>query len=193
MRGLLALVWHGVEIYTHVSEAPEPSDRNSTPAVYCRSPSDKQTDKLFWMTKNSPRSKPAKVQEHPEDAPAGWAPVQHRLAASTGLSILLVNGHQPPALVVSDNNSICHALQTSADHASLCDPYCGDAHRRAIDSGAVVHYKCHAGLECFAMPIQIANERNLAVIGGRAFVTAADYRVTVERLLDGDLRDLACQ
>ena len=38
---------------------------------------------------------------------------------------------------------------------------------------------------------QIANERNLAVIGGRAFVTAADYRVTVERLRGGDLRDLA--
>jgi diguanylate cyclase (GGDEF)-like protein len=191
MGALLALVWHGVEIYTPVCEDPEPSDRNPSPTVYCRSPGAKQTDKLLRMTKNSPRSKPAKVQEHPEDAPAGWAPVQHRLAASTGLSILLVNGRQPPALVVSENNSICHALQSSADHGSLCDPYCGDAHRRAIDTGGVVHYKCHAGLQCFAMPIQIANERNLAVIGGRAFVTAADYRVTVERLVTGDLKELA--
>ena len=40
------------------------------------------------------------------------------------------------------------------------------------------------------MPVQIANERNLAVIGGRAFVTAADYRVTVERLRTGDLKEL---
>ena len=161
------------------------------PIVCCRSPGAKQTNELLRMTKKSPRSKPAKVQEQPEDAPAGWAPVQHRLATSAGLSILLVNGRQPPALVVSDNNSICYALQSSPDHGSLCDPYCGDAHRRAIDSGGVVHYKCHAGLQCFAMPIQIASGRNLAVIGGRAFITAADYRVTVERLLTGDLRDLA--
>jgi diguanylate cyclase (GGDEF)-like protein len=60
-----------------------------------------------------------------------------------------------------------------------------------MSSGGVVHYKCHAGLQCFAMPVEIANERNLAVIGGRAFVTPADYRVTVERLRAGDLKDLA--
>ncbi len=142
------------------------------------------------MTKNSLKSEPAIVQEHPEDAPAGWAPVQDRLAASSGLSTLLVDGRQPPALVVSNNNSICRALQSSPDHVSLCDPYCGDAHRRAMSSGGVVHYKCHAGLQCFTMPVQISNERNLAVIGGRAFVTGADYRVIVERLRAGDLKDL---
>ncbi len=142
------------------------------------------------MTKKSIKSKPAIVQEHPEDAPAGWAPMQHRLAGSSGLSILLVDGRQPPALVVSHNNSICQSLQSSPDHVGLCDPYCGEAHRRAMSSGSVVHYKCHAGLQCFTMPVEIANERNLAVIGGRAFVTGADYRRLVERFRDGDLKDL---
>ncbi len=142
------------------------------------------------MTKKSHKSKAAIVQERPEDAPDGWAPVQHRLAAASGLSILLVDGRQPPALVISDNNSICHALQSSPDLGSLCDPYCGDAYRRAMSTGGVVHYKCHAGLQCFAMPVQIANGRNLAVIGGRAFVSGADYRVIVERLRAGDLKDL---
>lgn len=142
------------------------------------------------MTKNSLKSKTAIVQEHPEDAPAGWTAVQHRLAAWAGLSILLVDGRQPPALVASGNNSVCHALQSSPDHVSLCDPYCGDAHRRAMSSGEVVHYKCHAGLQCFTMPVQIANERNLAVIGGRAFETGADYRAVVERLRTGDLKEL---
>jgi len=150
----------------------------------------KQTDELLRMTKKSIKSKPAIVQEHPEDAPPGWASVQGRLADSSGLSILLVDGRQPPALVVSDNNSICHALQSSPDHVSLCDPYCGEAHRRAMSSGGVVHYKCHAGLQCFTMPVQIANERNLAVIGGRAFVTGADYQGLVERLRTGDLKEL---
>lgn len=142
------------------------------------------------MTKKSIKSKPAIVQEHPEDAPAGWAQVQRRLAGSSGLSILLVDGRQPPALVVSHNNSICQALQSSPGHVGLCDPYCGEAHRRAMSSGGVVHYKCHAGLQCFTMPVEIANERNLAVIGGRAFVTGADYRRLVERLRDGDLKEL---
>lgn len=142
------------------------------------------------MTKKSVKSKPAIAQEHPEDAPAGWAEVQQRLAAAAGLPILLVNGRQPPALVVSNNNSICHAFQSSPQHVSLCDPYCGDAHRRAMSSGGVVHYKCHAGLQCFTMPIQICNERDLAVIGGRAFVTGADYRALVERFRDGDLNSL---
>ena len=54
---------------------------------------------------------PEIVQEHPEDAPAGWAAVQEKLAAAAGLSLLLVDGRQPPALVASNNNSICHAFQ----------------------------------------------------------------------------------
>src|SRR6185503_20800391 len=69
---------------------------------------------------------PPIVQEHPEDAPAGWAAVQQKLAATTGLSVLLVDGRQPPALVASNNNSICHAFQSSMEYVALCDPYCGD-------------------------------------------------------------------
>ena len=154
------------------------------------SPGAKQTDELLRMTKKSHKSKAAIVQERLEDAPDGWAPVQHRLAAASGLSVLLVDGRQPPALVISNNNSICHALQSSPDLGSLCDPYCGDAYRRAMSTGGVVNYKCHAGLQCFAMPVQITSGRNLAVIGGRAFVSGADYRVIVERLRAGDLKDL---
>ena len=40
------------------------------------------------------------------------------------------------------------------------------------------------------MPMQIGREHNLAAIGGRAFVTGADYRSLVERLRTGDLKDL---
>lgn len=179
-----------MEIYTHVD--PEPSVQNLVPTVgvCCRSSRAKQTNELLRMTKKSLKPKPANVQEHPEDAPPGWAAVQRPLADSSGLSVLLVDGRQPPALLVSDNNSICHALQSSPEHVSLCDPYCGEAHRRAMNAGGVVHYKCHAGLQCFSMPVEIDTKRNLAVIGGRAFVTAADYRRTVERFRGGDLKEL---
>lgn len=142
------------------------------------------------MTKKAPKSKIAPGREDSEKAPPGWAAIQEKVAAESGLAVLLVEGYQPPALVVSNNNSICHAFQSSPEHVSLCDPYCGDAHRRAISAGTVTEYKCHAGLVCIAMPVQISRERNLAVIGGRAFVKGDDYRSTVERLRAGDLKDL---
>ena len=127
--------------------------------------------------------------EVPERAAARWAEVQTRLAAQSGISLLLVAGHQPPALVVTNNNSICHALQSSPDHAKLCDPFCGEAHARAKAANAITHYRCHAGLQCFAMPVELG-ERDLVAIGGRAFVHSADYRGVVERFRSGDLQDL---
>lgn len=133
---------------------------------------------------------PEIVQEHPEDAPPGWAAVQEKLAASSGLSVLLVDGRQPPALVASNNNSICHAFQSSLDYVGLCDPYCGDAHRRALSAGSAVQYKCHAGLQCFTVPVEIGGEQKLAAIGGRAFVSGADYRALVDRFRAGELNDL---
>src|SRR5688572_9087015 len=130
------------------------------------------------------------IQEQPERAPKGWRDTQDSIAGSSGLSLLLVDGIQPPALVVSNNNSICQALQSSAEHVRLCDPFCGEAHRRAIGAGTITHYRCHAGLHCFAMPLELGDQRQLAVIGGRAFVTSSDYRATAERFRQGDLHEL---
>ncbi|HEX8097335.1 MAG TPA: diguanylate cyclase, partial [Pyrinomonadaceae bacterium] len=124
------------------------------------------------------------------EAPQGWADAQDSLAAAYGLSLLLVAGHQPPALAVSNNNSICHAFQSSEDYAHLCEPYCGRAHKRATDAGGPTHYRCHVGLHCFAMPVALETKRKLAVIGGRAFLTSADYRAVAERFRTGDLQDL---
>ena len=150
------------------------------------------------MNRKSP-SKPASLapdldseilQEHRADSPSGWPEVQDKLAGGLGLSILLVDGRQPPALVVSNNNSVCQAFQTSLKHVGLCDPFCGDAHRRAMSAGSPVQYKCHAGLQCVTIPVQIAGEQNLAVIGGRAFLSSADYRALVDRFRAGELNEL---
>jgi diguanylate cyclase (GGDEF)-like protein len=142
------------------------------------------------MTKEYPDAQPLIVQERPEDAPPEWTDVQEKLAAASGLSILLVDGYQPPALIASNNNSICNALQSSPEHVKLCDPYCGDAHRRATTAGSTINYQCHAGLQCFAMPIEIGQQKALAAIGGRTFFTADDYRQLVERFRTGDLKSL---
>lgn len=143
------------------------------------------------MPKRSPFA--LNPQEHRKDAPPGWAEVQDGLAESCGLALLLVEGHQPPAIALSNNNSICETFQNSPEHAKLCDPYCGTAHARAIKAGATIEYECHAGLHCFAKPIEIGggSKRKLAVIGGRAFVKSADYQRLIERFRTGDLQDLA--
>src|SRR5262249_44124469 len=93
-------------------------------------------------------------QELTDRAPHEWPEAQKQVAESSGISLLLVEGHQPPALAVSNNNSICEALQSSAAHVKLCDPYCGEAHARAVATGTITHYRCHAGLHCFAMPLE---------------------------------------
>jgi diguanylate cyclase (GGDEF)-like protein len=130
-------------------------------------------------------------QEVPEGAPARWAEVQKSIADSSGISLLLVQGYQPPALSIANNNSICEALQSSPEHVGLCDPFCGAAHDRATRAGTITHYRCHAGLQCFAMPVEIESQRQLAVIGGRAFISTSDYRELAERFRSGDLKDLA--
>src|SRR2546422_7423688 len=101
------------------------------------------------MTKKRVARSEAIVQEIPEEAPNGWAAVQKSIADSSGISLLLVDGYQPPALSVANNNSICEALQSSPQHVGLCDPYCGVAHSRVAGANTVVHYRCHAGLQCF--------------------------------------------
>jgi diguanylate cyclase (GGDEF)-like protein len=142
------------------------------------------------MTTEAPKTKTRVVEQEVGGAPKGWAEAQDGLADSTGLSLLLVDGVQPPALAISNNNSICRAIQSSADHVRLCDAYCGDAHRQALKSNAAFQYKCHAGLTCVAMPVKIGKRRDLAVIGGRAFLSSTDYHLLVQRLRSGDLTSL---
>ena len=130
------------------------------------------------------------TQERREEAPPPWLELQDSLAESSALALLLVDGYQPPAVAISNNNSICRTFQSSPDHVKLCDPYCGVAHTRAMEAGGTVEYKCHAGLSCFAKPVEIGVKRKLAVIGGRAFVTSADYQRLMERFRTGDLQDI---
>jgi diguanylate cyclase (GGDEF)-like protein len=101
-----------------------------------------------------------------------------------------VEGRQPPAPAISNNNSICHAFQSSPEHVELCDSYCGVAFERAVAQKGPVHYRCHAGLHCVAMPVPLERKRQLAVITGRAFLTTADYRELCERFREGDLQEL---
>jgi diguanylate cyclase (GGDEF)-like protein len=142
------------------------------------------------MEKSKEAVRAAQHQTDDLKLPPHWETEQTSLAAESGLALLLVEGHQPPQLITSNNNSICHAFQTSTAHAHLCDPYCGEAHRRARETDDASYYRCHAGFECFAAPVELKKGRQLAVIGGRAFLSTTDYRALVERFRVGDLREL---
>ncbi|HEV2914050.1 MAG TPA: diguanylate cyclase [Pyrinomonadaceae bacterium] len=147
-------------------------------------------DKSSVPERETTQSSSQQPKHQQQQCPPGWAELQESLASAAGLSILLVEGHQPPAVHVSNNNSICRAFQSSDTRRRLCDPYCGVAYERAMSAGAASYYRCHAGLHCFAMPVELGEGRRLAVIGGRAFLTTADYRLLAERLRTGDLQDL---
>ena len=141
------------------------------------------------MVKIAPIAQDQPTSESRELSPE-WSDLQLRLAEESGLAMLLVEGHQPPALVVSNNNSICEAIQSSAEHAALCEPYCGEAHQRALSSAGPAHYRCHAGLHCFAARVQPGNRTDLTVIAGRTFLSVADYRNAAKRFSEGDLSDI---
>jgi diguanylate cyclase (GGDEF)-like protein len=143
------------------------------------------------MVKKSPDPRRNTFEKDSHPPTPDWADKQEKLAQRAGLSLLLVEGFQPPALMLSNDNSICHAIQSSPRHAKLCDPFCGEAHSRALSAGKATYYRCHAGLHCFAEPVKIAGRNDLAVIGGRAFLEVAEYKATIARLRTGDLKDLA--
>src|SRR5258706_10325440 len=59
------------------------------------------------MKNERPRRSTTIVAETAEPAPPGWADLQNSIAESSGVSLLLVDGHQPPPLSMANNNSIC--------------------------------------------------------------------------------------
>jgi len=142
------------------------------------------------MDNTAPAPERAARQEDSAKIPAAWVERMEELAAHYGLALLLVEGRQPPSLAVFNNNSICRAFQSSPKHAERCQPYCGEAFQRAREAGAPAHYRCHAGLHCFAAPVEAEGGRHLAVIAGRAFLRGADYRELAERVRSGELSEL---
>lgn len=111
--------------------------------------------------------------------------------SATECAVLIVSGHQPPSLATLNNNSFCHAIQSSPAHAHLCEPYCGKAFYRALEKDKPDEYRCHAGLNCVVPRLEPIGGRKLAAIVGRAFESSADYEKLERRVNLGDLRALA--
>jgi diguanylate cyclase (GGDEF)-like protein len=111
---------------------------------------------------------------------------QDELADKYGLAIVLADENSS-ALSKSNNNSMCEMLYNSAEFAPECDKFCGKAFEWATETGKTVGYKCHAGLNCLAVPLK-KEEKQIVAIVGRAFTKAEDYRNATERAIEGDWR-----
>ena len=113
-----------------------------------------------------------------------WNEAQDELAQKSGLAVILVDENSP-ALLKSNNNSMCEILYNSEEFAPECDKYCGKAFDWATEKGGMVEYKCYAGLNCKAIRLE-TESKPLVVITGRAFLKAEDYRQATKRAISGD-------
>ncbi|HXG83282.1 MAG TPA: PocR ligand-binding domain-containing protein, partial [Pyrinomonadaceae bacterium] len=110
---------------------------------------------------------------------------QSALAEKNGLAILFVD-EKASVLTEANNNSICRVLYSSEEFAPECDKYCGRAFQMAEEAGGIAAYRCHAGLDCRAVPVKDAGKPRLVAIVGRVFTKAENYRAAAERAADGD-------
>lgn len=105
-----------------------------------------------------------------------------KLADESGLAVVILD--ENGCLSEANNNSICEVLYSSEEFASNCATFCGRAFEIANEAGKSVHYQCHAGLDCLAIPLK--TEKPLVAIVGRTFTKAENYRKATERAISGD-------
>lgn len=110
--------------------------------------------------------------------------VLDRLAEESGVAIVVLDkaGAEKAA---ANNNSICANLYPSLEFGPKCAEFCGRALARSNESGGVIEYRCHAGLDCKALAIKKGN-REMVTIFGRTFSDSDIYRQAAERASQGD-------
>ncbi len=109
-----------------------------------------------------------------------------RLAEENGVAIVVVN-EDCEEVSVSNNNSMCRSLYSSAEFAPQCAKFCGRAFAAAEEAGKTVEYECYAGLTCKAVPVWDGGKPFVAIVG-RTFLKAENYRVATENAITGEWR-----
>lgn len=84
---------------------------------------------------------------------------------------------------IENDNSICRAMRVSADRAPRCAADCGAAYSKAVAAGEQVDFRCHAGLNCFAIPVAI-DRKQLVILGGRSFSSTHEYANFLDNYAD---------
>jgi diguanylate cyclase (GGDEF)-like protein len=116
---------------------------------------------------------------------AVWLRLQKSLAERNDISLSTLGRDGAVVGGIENDNSICQALRVSADYGELCAAECAAACANTAEGCASVDFVCHAGLHCFAIPVPFAGKQ-LVILGGRAFTTAAEYADMIRRYGDMD-------
>lgn len=107
-----------------------------------------------------------------------------QIADESGTAIAVVDRSEIE-IAVSNNNSICRNLNSEGEFSRECAAFCGKALEEVAEIGGPVSFTCHAGLECRVTPMMF-DGKTVAVIAGRAFARAENYRKATERAISGD-------
>jgi diguanylate cyclase (GGDEF)-like protein len=110
--------------------------------------------------------------------------VLDEITAHSGLAVVIVD-RNTNVVAMSNDNSICRALNPPDTFVGPCANDCGRAFERTREAGAPVDFECHAGLQCRSVPV---GDRKLIAITGRTFVKASNYREATARAINGDWR-----
>jgi diguanylate cyclase (GGDEF)-like protein len=116
---------------------------------------------------------------------AVWLRLQKSLAEKNNISLVTLTRDSAAVGRIENDNSICQSMRISEEHAQLCAADCARAYSRAVDEGRTIHYRCHAGLHCFASPVQVDKEQ-IVVLGGRAFTSTSEYSQFLNRYSELD-------
>lgn len=116
----------------------------------------------------------------PENSLAVWLRLQKSLAEKNDVSLATLSRDGAVIGRIENDNTICQAMRVSAEHSPLCAKDCAEAYNRALEAGETIHYRCHASLDCFAVPVKVSGKR-LVVLGGRVFTSANEYAQFLSR------------
>ena len=111
---------------------------------------------------------------------AVWLRLQKSLAERNGIALTTLARDGAVIGRIENDNSLCRAMRVSAEHAPLCTANCGAAYSNAVGTGKQFDFTCHAGLNCFAIPVSI-DSKQLVILGGRSFASTHDYGRFLER------------
>ncbi|HEX5735185.1 MAG TPA: diguanylate cyclase [Blastocatellia bacterium] len=114
-----------------------------------------------------------------------WLRLQRSLAEKSGIALTTLSREGAVIGRIENDNSLCQAMRLAPEYASRCQADCTAAYNNAVEAGRTVEFCCHAGLHGFATPVTI-NDKQLVILGGRAFSATAEYADFLTRYGDLD-------
>ena len=116
----------------------------------------------------------------PANPLAVWLRLQRSLAEKHNIALTTLSRDGAAIGSIENDNSICRSLRISSEFAPMCAADCGQAFSNAVAAGRPIEFRCHAGLQCFGIPVDL-QDKQLVILGGRVFTSTSDYSTFLDR------------